>query len=293
MGIFSRQLPDYLRGKYELSHTVTYTVLFSVLFLLVSIPYSHNSWLTLGRSRFYNFTLLFAVNAVLLVVLSNFILYKTRNKIRMTVLGYVAWRIVETLLIVLEYSFITIPVTGIGWEKLPMTIATASIYGTISLIIPYLVFAMHYIIKDQNRTIRLMKYDTVISDEPIKPSLEKITLFDNSGNLKFCVSSSNLYYIASDDNYILVWYADAKGELKKYMLRCRLKTVEESFRNSNLVRCHRKYIVNMDKVKVLRKEKEGYELDLDNDSIPPIPVTKTYSENVLRIFNDSRLKNCQ
>lgn len=43
----------------------------------------------------------------------------------------------------------------------------------------------------------------------------------------------------------------------------------------------------MDKVKVLRKEKDGYELDLDNDSIAPIPITKTYSENVLSRFNNS------
>ena len=71
------------------------------------------------------------------------------------------------------------------------------------------------------------------------------------------------------------------------MLRCRLKTVEESFRGSSLVRCHRKYIVNMDKVKVLRKEKEGYELDLDNDTIPQIPITKTYEKNVLAYFNNN------
>ncbi|MBQ1748113.1 MAG: LytTR family transcriptional regulator DNA-binding domain-containing protein, partial [Bacteroidales bacterium] len=42
-----------------------------------------------------------------------------------------------------------------------------------------------------------------------------------------------------------------------YMIRCKMKTVEDSFKGSSLVRCHRKYIVNMDKVKVLRKEKEG------------------------------------
>ena len=72
------------------------------------------------------------------------------------------------------------------------------------------------------------------------------------------------------------------------MLRCRLKTVEESFRGSSLVRCHRKYIVNMDKVKILRKEKDGYELDLDNDAIPPIAITKTYAADVLRRFNGGR-----
>ena len=143
-------------------------------------------------------------------------------------------------------------------------------------------------IQDKNQIIRLMNYGNVVSDEAVPVSqLEKITLFDNSGDLKLCVSASNLYYIESDDNYIVVWYTDSKGDLKRYMLRCRLKTVEESFRGSSLVRCHRKYIVNMDKVKVLRKEKDGYELDLDNDSIAPIPITKTYSENVLSRFNNS------
>ena len=117
--------------------------------------------------------------------------------------------------------------------------------------------------------------------------LEKITLFDNSGDLKLCVSASNLYYIESDDNYIVVWYTDSKGDLKRYMLRCRLKTVEESFRGSSLVRCHRKYIVNMDKVKVLRKEKDGNKGDLHQAPIAPIPITKTYSENVLSRFNNS------
>ena len=68
------------------------------------------------------------------------------------------------------------------------------------------------------------------------------------------------------------------------MLRCRLKTVEESFKGSSLVRCHRKYIVNMDKVKVLRKEKGGYELEIDNDLISTIPVTPTYAENVLGLL---------
>ena len=88
----------------------------------------------------------------------------------------------------------------------------------------------------------------------------------------------------ADDNYIKVWYDDGRGALKMYLLRCRLKTVEESFRDTPLVRCNRKYIVNMDRVKVLRKESDGYFLDLDNDGIAPISVTRTYTENVLKHF---------
>ena len=135
-----------------------------------------------------------------------------------------------------------------------------------------------------------MNYDNVVTDEPVKPetSLQKVTLFDNSGALKLSLNLENLYYIESDDNYIKVWYTDSKQELKQYMLRCRLKTVEESFKGSSLVRCNRKYIVNTDKVKVLRKESEGYVLDLDNEAIQPLPVTKTYTDIILSHFTDTQ-----
>ena len=143
---------------------------------------------------------------------------------------------------------------------------------------------MYFSIIDKNNTIRMLNYDNVVTDEPLKPETNKITLFDNSGALKQSLCPENLYYIESDDNYIKVWYSDNKGEIKQYMLRCRLKTVEESFKGSGLVRCHRKYIVNIKKVKVLRKETDGYVLDLDNEAIPVLPVTKTYTDAVLSHF---------
>lgn len=284
----TKQIPDYFRGKNQLVYTVTFAALFSIVFLLLSLPFSHNSWMALGNSRFFAFTVLFATGSLLLVSLSKFLMYKTRNRIRMTFLGYILWCLAEVVVICLAYSFITVPITGIGWEEFPKTLGNALLYGMISLAIPYILAGMYFAIQDKNQTIRLMNYGNVVLDESMLPSkLEKITLFDNSGDLKLCVSASNLYYIESDDNYIRVWYSDSKGDLKRYMLRCRLKTVEESFRGSSLVRCHRKYVVNMDKVKVLRKEKEGYELDLDNDAIPAIPITKTYEKNVLAYFNNN------
>ena len=283
-----KPLPDYFRGKNQLIYTVTFAALFSIVFLLLSLPFSHNSWMALGNSRFFVFTVLFATGSLLLVVISRFLMYKTRNVIKMTFLGYIIWCLVEVIVICLAYSFITVPITRIGWDQFPKTLGNALLYGTISLIIPYILAGMYFAIQDKNQTIRLMNYGNVVLDENVQPSkLEKITLFDNSGDLKLCVSASNLYYIESDDNYIIVWYSDSGGDLKRYMLRCRLKTVEESFMGSSLVRCHRKYIVNMDKVKVLRKERDGYELDLDNDAIAPIPITKTYEKNVLARFNSN------
>ena len=286
----TKTIPDYLRGKYQLIYTVTFAAFFSIVFLLLSLPFSHNSWMALGNSKFFAFTVLFASGSLTLVALSRLLMYKTRNVLKMTYLGYSAWCVAEVVVICLAYSFITVPITEIGWDQFPKTLGNALLYGTISLIIPYILAGMYFALQDKNQIIRLMNYGNVVMDENMLPSkLEKITLFDNSGNLKLCVNSSNLYYLESDDNYIVVRYTDSKGDLKRYMIRCKMKTVEESFKGSDLVRCHRKYIVNMDKVKVLRKEKDGYELDLDNDTIPPIPVSKTYEENVLAIFNNAVL----
>jgi hypothetical protein len=288
----NNKLPRYLLGKYQLIATVTFTAFFAIVFLLVSIPFSHNAWFQLGNSYFFLFTLLFAILSLLLVIFSKVLLYKTRNSFEITYLQYVLWDVGEVVVIALIYTFITSAVVEIPKEDFAKIFGSALVYGTISLIIPYIIAGMYFAIIDKNNIIRLMNYDNVVSDEVIpKKDMERISLSDNSGVMKLSVSVSNLYFIESDDNYIIVWYLDSKGELTKYMLRCRLKTVEDSFKGSSLVRCHRQYIVNMAKVKVLRKERDGYELELDNDKIKPIAVTKTYSENVLNQF--SKFKKAQ
>lgn len=287
-------LPDYFRAKYQLMGTVTFKALFSVVFLVMSLPFTHNAWFEIGLSKAFLFTLAFFLMSLLIVIFSKQVMYKTRNSFKMTYLQYVLWDIEEVLLICLLYTLFTLQghkmeIIALEDTSFARTFFNALLYSFVSLIIPDIIAGMYFAIQDKNRTIRLMNYGNVVSDESVPPSkLEKITLFDNSGSMKLSVSASNLYYIESDDNYIIVWYTDSKGDLKRYMLRCRLKTVEESFKGSSLVRCHRKYIVNMDKVKILRKEKDGYELDLDNDAIPPIAITKTYADNVLKLFNNTR-----
>ncbi len=69
------------------------------------------------------------------------------------------------------------------------------------------------------------------------------------------------------------------------MLRNTLKNLEEEFKGTEMVRCHRSYMVNCDKVKVIRREKDGLHLELDLPSAIDIPVTKTYLENVMNRFS--------
>lgn len=285
----NKKLPSYLLGKYQLIGTVTFSVLFAVIFLNIYIPFSDTAWFGLGDSVMFMLTLVFIAVAIVTLVISRTLMYKSKSIFEMTYLSYTIWCMIEIILICGFYTWLTIDITAPKDETSWMILGRSLLYGTIALGIPYLISGMYFAIIDKNNTIRLMNYDNVVTDEPVRPEgSRKITLFDNSGTLKLSLNPDNLYYIESDDNYIKVWYTDSKGELKQYMLRCRLKTVEDSFKGSGLVRCNRKYIVNISKVSMLRKESDGYFLDLCNEDIQSLPVTKTYTDTVLAYFTEQQ-----
>ena len=280
----NHKLPGYLLGKYQLIGTVTFAVLFALVFLMLYIPFSDTAWFGLGGSVMFLLTVFYAAASILSLIVSRMLMYRSKRMFELTYAGYTVWCLMEIVFVSALYTYLTVEFIPVGGERNIEIFARAFQNGLIALGIPYLIAGMYFAIIDKNNTIRLMSYDNVVTDEPIRPETQKITLFDNSGTLKMSLSPENLYYIESDDNYIKVWYSDSKGDLKQYMLRCRLKTVEESFKDSGLVRCHRKYIVNIKKVKVLLKESDGYYLDLDNETIPPLSVTKTYADTVLSHF---------
>lgn len=284
------KVPDYLLGKYQLLATVTFAALFSLFFLFASIPYVHNPWFELELSDAVSYSVIFYLIAIGILSLSRKLMYDSRSRAEMLFHHYLMWNVGEVVIISALYAALTYEgsVAGLVTTDQPVSqiFLNALVYCILSLGIPYLVAGMYFAIQDKDNTIRMINYGSVVSDEDLPLHEEqKITLFDNNGVLKLSVNASNLYYIESDDNYIKVWYMDSRGALKQYMLRCRLKTVEDSFRDSNLVRCHRKYIVNLSRVRILTKEKDGYMLDLGLEGLEPIPISKTYEENVLASFN--------
>ena len=288
----SDRVPGYLTGSHQLTSTVVFTVLFSLVFILLISPYLRYVWFTLGfASAKALLTLVFMSLVTVILSVSKMLMFAYCKNNFLTFFAYVCWCVGEAVLISLAYAAFTI--NGIAAEVIPTADITferlflsSMGFCVISLGVPYLLSAFYFAVEDKNNTIKLMSFGSITTDEA--PSLtkdEKITLYDNTGALKLVVSLSNLYYIESDDNYIKVWYQDSEGTLKQYMLRCRLKTVEESFTGSDLVRCHRKYIVNFDKVEMISRTKDGFVIDLGLGNIGPIPVSKTYEENVLARFN--------
>ena len=96
--------------------------------------------------------------------------------------------------------------------------------------------------------------------------------------------TEHLLFIESADNYTTLHYLN-KSKQSHFLLRNSLKRLEEQLEDTSLVRCHRSYMVNMDKVKILKKEKGGIMLELDEENTPDIPVSKTYYESFMQAFS--------
>lgn len=279
----SKYIPEYLRGKSELFGTVVIAALFSILFLVGTIPFSTNSWFRLGRSLYFPFTITFIGVSFFAVAASNFIMYKTRKLVRLTWFWYIIWKLAEIILVASLYTTFAGVLARPDNMGVHMIFLRAFCFAFVCIGVPYIVADMYLIIREQREFIR--EHDSIDTTLPATDGDQKFAIHDYSGALKLSVSSSNLYYIEADDNYVRIRYEDHKGELKTFMVRSTMRAIEDTFKDSSLVRCHRRFIVNINKVKVLRRERDGYELDLDYDGVPLIPVTKTYAQGVLERFS--------
>lgn len=285
----SDRIPKYLLGKYQLMATVLFTALFSLVCILLVSHFFTGSWFSLDDAVSSGVMLGFYVLCLALLSLSRRLMYINRDE-HITYLGYILWLLAEVVAVALLYTGLSVaaPSLGLPASSIPpgTLFARALMAVTVAVGVPYILIGQYFAIEDKNNTMRMMNYSSVVTDLPIGPQDEKrITLFDNAGVIKLSLTQDKLYYIESDDNYVKVWYSDASGAMKQYMLRCRLKTIEESFVDSDLVRCHRKFLVNINKVEVLSSEKDGYYLTLDAAGVEPIPISKTYEEAVLNRFN--------
>ena len=111
-----------------------------------------------------------------------------------------------------------------------------------------------------------------------------INLHDNNGTLRLSINTDALYYLESEDNYMKVHYRH-KERILTYMLRCRTRSVEESLRDTSMVRCHRSYIVNINKIQLMEEDKRMHYITLNDKSIGRIPVSKSYYDKVVASLN--------
>jgi hypothetical protein len=272
--------------------SLTFSVLYALVFLVIYAPFSDTSWFGLAKTESFLLTTTFVVASILFLILSRTLMYFTsKNYIKLTYLKYSLWLLAEIIIIGVFHAVLSMVYIKITDYTTAFIVTKSILITLLSLGVPYLVSAMWVTIKDMRNTLLVTDTNNIATDgEAIAQNIDIINIADNKGVLKLYVKLDNLYFIKAEDNYTIVYYTK-NGILNKYMIRCKIQTIEDTFSNTPLMRCHRTYIVNTNKIKVLRHESDGFYMDFDFEDIDPIPVSKTYSEAVVKRFSGDTPKN--
>lgn len=110
-----------------------------------------------------------------------------------------------------------------------------------------------------------------------------INFFDEKDELQFSLRLDHIYYIESSENYVHIYYRN-KENIERFTLRSSLKKQQEKLEKYGFIRCHRGYLVNFSNILLLRKDKDGPYLDFGESGLQPIPVSKTYLDDVTAYF---------
>jgi hypothetical protein len=276
---FQKPIPHYLNEKGNIIRMIIFTSIFALVFINIYSPFGADRWFDLNRLEFLTYSSLVILTGVLVVVISRIIMFYYGKKHVISYYKYFAWIFAEIMLMSLFYTLFgkyVLNDTLLFVELLKLSARNTALV----LLLPYSIMWLYFSWRDKNEQIERMA--------EIKPfpgnAREMIPFYDDKSVLKFSVTKESLLYIESAENYVSICYLN-KGKVSKYLLRDTLKKMEETFSGTELVRCHRSYIVNFEKVKVIRKDKDGLRLELDGPSAIDIPVSKTYVDNVMQTFS--------
>lgn len=93
--------------------------------------------------------------------------------------------------------------------------------------------------------------------------------------------SKSLFFIESSDNYSTIYF-EKEQKLQKEILRSSLVRLESQIAYPNIIRCHRSFIVNLEKVARVTGNAQGYQLHLIDFTLQ-VPVARKYSEIVTKL----------
>jgi hypothetical protein len=280
---FQKPIPAYLNEKRNIIRLVVFTSIFALVFINIYSPFGVDRWFNLTRLQFLTYSSLIILTGVLVVVISRIIMFQVCKRRLILIWQYLAWIFTEILFMALFYTLfekIFLDDSRLFSDLIKLSAKNTSLV----LLLPYSVLWLYFSwIDKKNQIDRLAD----IQSFSVNPR-NMIPFYDEKGILKFSIKKEDLLYLEAAENYVNICYLN-KGNISKYLHRDTLKKIEESFSGTEIIRCHRSYMVNFEKVKVIRKDKDGLKLELDNPSVIDLPVSKTYVNTVMQTFS----KYCQ
>jgi hypothetical protein len=274
------QVPKYLFQKEAITRTTIFTGIFALAFINFYSPF--------GVERFYHpqnkFEVFFYSSIVILtgmglIVLNRMIMYQVSKRRVINYLQYSVWIFFEILLLASVYSVFAKFILNdrrVFYEIVEVTLKNT----VLVLLLPYTVLWLYFAYLEKTRQLEKITQGSIIKIQSDK----MVPFYDENGKLKISVIQDDILYIEASDNYVLIYYV-SNNKISKYMIRNTLKNLEVKLLNIGFIRCHRSYLVNFSRVKILKREKEGLFLELNSDPHLVLPVSKTYVSSIIESFS--------
>lgn len=275
-----RSIPKFMTQKRDIIRFMCFVIFFVLIFSSVYHPDVAIRGLEIKENQYIYYLFLMITAGISMLILSRVIFYNLNKRKNLSFQFFCWWIIQEMVLISLALSLVSLHVSVPNSRSYLYTILPRTTLAVVSLlIIPYIICWLYFALEEKN-----FQLNEIINKKQRSLGKETINFYDEKGAFRLSVRLEDLLYIQSADNYIFIFYLNSKKELTKFLLRNSLKYIEENFSDINLVRCHRCYVVNLKKVRVLRKDKDGLLLELDTEFSTEIPVSKTYSSTIADLF---------
>jgi len=227
-----------LNNTWEKLVLIAFCTIFTILFTNLYTPFRIDQWeADRGMSQFLRLSG-FGIIGGAVLALSQLLIKSLLIKSNGMVVHFILWTLAELTVL----SFIFYGLYGNISSKFFPEYFISLKYTFLGLLIPYtLALCFIYIFKKQQEDQR--RHAISILTNKI------ISLKDEYGKSRFSLKSSDILYIEAADNYSIIFYKD-NGTVKKEMLRNSLKGLAEQLKDWPIKRCHRSYLVNVQKVKM-------------------------------------------
>ncbi|MEZ5042918.1 MAG: LytTR family DNA-binding domain-containing protein [Saprospiraceae bacterium] len=126
---------------------------------------------------------------------------------------------------------------------------------------------------------------TYLKRQPIQVAKMEnmISLVAENGKDKLLLDSTLLILLEAQDNYVAIFHLEHQ-HLKKTLFRSSLKKLEEQLEASQIIRCHRSYLINPDYIQ--KAQGNAHQLQLSIHHFPDtVPVSRTYIPHILGLLD--------
>jgi hypothetical protein len=274
----NKKLPGYLTEKGNLVTHILFTAGFSLLFLNLYTPFGALPVSEVSKPTLFLYTSGIILTGLLIVALSRIIMYLLlRRGMELVIWQYLAWVAAEIVAMALFFAFFEIVILD-DRRSFPDLLGKSVVNTSLTLLLPYAMLWLYFSWHDNKIKLAELKEQPDGSGQ--KPL---IPLRDEKGVLRLSLKRTDILYFQGSDNYVTVWY-QSQSRIMKFMLRNTLRTMEDELEQEGIKRCHRSYLVNIERVKLIRREKDGLQLELDSTPPSTVPVSRTYMHEVLSAF---------